>query len=405
MDLHSKLKYYKSQQREKKPQESAADTPALSALAEHFRGIIQNPSAPFLQIERRHPLAYAQELAAGNDSRIQLSFLSRNQLKNPFPLSSVLFFDLETTGLAGGAGTYPFLLGFGWVENDALVVRQFLLPDYGREYGLYHYLQEEFFPSFEILVSYNGKSYDLPLLKNRFILNRLQPLFDRWPHLDLLHVARRIWKDSFYSCDLVTIESNILDYHRQNDIPGYYIPQAYFNFIRTGVIHDIIRIIEHNYRDIVSLAKLLLTLERIEQQPHTLTDPRARLNLARLAFEQQNETLLSRLSASFALKSPEYVTSRFWLSLLHKKNNNWTEAEAIWLELREREEQRYVVLEELAKYQEHIRKDYHEALRVTEQALHHLDILNELDGYGNNNFSEIKQQFEYRQLRLKRKLS
>ena len=405
MDLHSKLKYYKSQQRKKKPEKSTADNPALSALAEHFCGIIQNPSAPFLQIERRHPLAYAQELAAGDNPQIKLSFLSRNQLERPFPLSSVLFFDLETTGLAGGAGTYPFLFGFGWVENNSLVVRQFFLPDYGREYGLYHHLQEEFFPSFQILASYNGKSYDLPLLKNRFILNRLQPLFDRWPHLDLLHVARRIWKDSFYSCDLVTIESNILDYHRQNDIPGYYIPQAYFNFIRTGVIHDVIRIIEHNYRDIVSLAELLLTLDHIEQQPHTLTDPRARLNLARLAFEQQDETLLSRLSAGFELKSPEYVTSRFWLSLLHKKNNNWTEAEAIWLELREREEQRYVVLEELAKYQEHIRKDYHAALRITEQALYHLDILNELNGYGTINLSDIKEEFEYRQQRLKRKLS
>ncbi len=334
MDLQSKLKYYKTQTADKKNTERADENPALNALAEHFEGKILYPSAPFLQIERRYPLSGHDEQSEDSSRKIELGFLSRGDASaSSFPLSTVLFFDLETTGLAGGAGTFPFLLGFGWLEKDELIVRQYFLPDYGREYALFSHLQEKFFPHFERLISYNGKSYDFPLLKNRFILNRLHPLFDNWPHIDLLHLVRRIWKDTFYSCDLGTVEVNLLRHYRLNDIPGYYIPQAYFNYLRTGVVHDMIRIIEHNYRDIVSLAELLFILEEVERQPEKVDDKRARLNLARLALEQQNDETLSRLVNTFAPQTNEYEQSRFWLSLLHKKRKNWQEAETIWQEL------------------------------------------------------------------------
>ncbi|HID39751.1 MAG TPA: hypothetical protein EYP36_09600, partial [Calditrichaeota bacterium] len=319
--------------------------------------------------------------------------------------SSVLFFDLETTGLAGGTGTFPFLLGFGWFEKNSLVVRQYFLPDYGREYALFNHLQEKFFPRFERLVSYNGKSYDFPLLKNRFILNRLHPLFDKWPHIDLLHVVRRIWKASFYSCDLGTIEANVLAHYRQNDIPGYYIPQAYFNFIRTGVVHDMIRIIEHNYRDIVSLAELLFVLEDVERQPEKLSDKNARLNLARLALEQQNDRVLSRLVETFEPQTNEYNQSRFWMSLLHKKRKNWQEAEAIWRELAESTAFNINALEEMAKYNEHIQQDFRRALQITERALHSLSMLLELEYDTTPSLLEFKKKFEHRHKRLKRKLA
>ena len=405
MDLQSKLKYYKSQTTGEKKAERAGDNPALGALAQHFHGKIINHSAPFLQIERRFTLAGFDKQIDHYGKEIELSFISRGQVDRPFSLSSALFFDLETTGLAGGAGTFPFLLGFGWIEMNELVVRQYFLPDYGREYALFSHLQEHFFPRFERFISYNGKSYDFPLLKNRFILNRLHPLFSDWPHIDLLHVVRRIWKDSFYSCDLGTIEANVLSRFRQNDIPGYYIPQAYFSFIRTGVVHDMVRIIEHNYRDIVSLAELLHLLEEIEKQPEKLNDKNARLNLARLAMEQQNEHILSKLVATFAPGSNEYNQSRFWLSLLHKKKKKWQEADVIWRELAESATFNINALEEMAKYSEHILQDHRRALQITERALRSVSALMELEHDTALSLMEIKHKFEHRRKRLKGKLA
>ena len=405
MDLQSKLKYYKTKTALETEEERAGDNPALNTLAQHFEGEILHPSTSFLKIERRYPVSGQSGQCEHENHRLNFQFLTRGQVDTSFPLSSVLFFDLETTGLAGGTGTFPFLLGFGWFEKNSLVVRQYFLPDYGREYALFNHLQEKFFPRFERLVSYNGKSYDFPLLKNRFILNRLHPLFDKWPHIDLLHVVRRIWKASFYSCDLGTIEANVLAHYRQNDIPGYYIPQAYFNFIRTGVVHDMIRIIEHNYRDIVSLAELLFVLEDVERQPEKLSDKNARLNLARLALEQQNDRVLSRLVETFEPQTNEYNQSRFWMSLLHKKRKNWQEAEAIWRELAESTAFNINALEEMAKYNEHIQQDFRRALQITERALHSLSMLLELEYDTTPSLLEFKKKFEHRHKRLKRKLA
>lgn len=401
MDIKDKLAFYSAGKKSGQPagrMEDQISTP-LKALKEILNAEIIQPNAPYLKINRTYSIPSAFEL----NREIPLKLLSKNQVAKNIPLEQCLFFDLETTGLAGGAGTYPFLLGFGFFKNNALQVEQFFLPDYGREYSLFKTLQE-FFKDFSYLISYNGKSYDYPLLKNRFVLNRLKPDWEHWQHIDLLHIARRIWSDSFPSRDLGTIEREVLNRERSGDIPGYQIPQAYFHFIRSGAIHDITRIIEHNALDIVSLGELLLYMGRIEAQPSLVTDKPALLRLAALAEEMDDFDYFSRVAEHYFIEalnlSPVilHLRSRFF-----KRRRNWQMALDDWQKLIASGSYTFYALEEIAKYFEHIKKDHKQALQYTEKALQYFRTLSELHPYSVK--QEIGLDFRKRRNRLLQKLA
>ena len=133
------------------------------------------------------------------------------------------FLDTETTGLAGGTGTYAFLVGVGSIDRDGFRLRQFFMRDYGEEASLLARLAEHL-AGFDVLITYNGKAYDQPLLETRFRLARARHPFDRMEHLDLLFGARRLWKLRLESCRLVDLENQILGVERQGDLPGEMIP-------------------------------------------------------------------------------------------------------------------------------------------------------------------------------------
>jgi hypothetical protein len=292
-------------------------------------------------------------------------------------------------------------MGFGWMEKGQIIIRQFFLPDFGREYLLFNELKS-FFQPYKYLVSYNGKSYDYPLLRNRFLLNRQDFYLDSLIHLDLLHIARRIFKDSFLSCDLGTLERNLLTVERQNDIPGALIPHAYFNFIQTGVIHDIIRMINHNYQDIVTLARLLVYFSGIEEEPEKLADPYAVIRMAKLAFESKNEPLLNRISKRLSGEGISRHQIRFWESLMHKKNQRWQDAERIWIDLSQVKTFQFYAFEELVKFYEHIHVDLNKALEFTDKALAVLNLEDELN-YSSDH-TAIRDSFTHRKKRLIQKL-
>ena len=142
------------------------------------------------------------------------------------------FLDTETTGLAGGTGTYAFLVGVGSIEASGFRLRQFFMRDYGEEASLLSRLDEYLAP-FDVLITYNGKAYDQPLLETRFRMVRARHPFERMEHLDLLFGARRLWKLRLESCRLVDLENRILGVERQGDLPGEMIPYIYFDFLRT----------------------------------------------------------------------------------------------------------------------------------------------------------------------------
>jgi hypothetical protein len=167
-----------------------------------------------------------------------------------------LFFDIEATGL----GNSPvFLVGVMRELGGDLVVRQFLARDYSEEAAVIRGFLEEATAARE-LVSYNGKSYDLPYLRNRAVATAVPFALDL-PHRDLLHEARRKWKEVLPDCRLQTIERRILGRGRADDIPGHAIPDAYHAFVRTGDPRDIVRILEHNRIDLLSLAAILRRLD------------------------------------------------------------------------------------------------------------------------------------------------
>src|SRR5579864_316126 len=165
------------------------------------------------------------------------------------------FLDTETTGLAGGTGTYAFLIGVGSIGDAGFRVRQFFMRDYGEERSLLASLAE-YLSRFDVLVTYNGKAYDQPLLETRYRMVRAQTPFTRMEHLDLLFGARRLWKLRLDSCRLVDLENQILGLEREGDLPGEMIPYYYFEYLRTMQAFQLVPIFHHNVMDIVSLACL-----------------------------------------------------------------------------------------------------------------------------------------------------
>jgi uncharacterized protein YprB with RNaseH-like and TPR domain len=165
------------------------------------------------------------------------------------------FLDTETTGLAGGAGTYAFLVGVGAIEAGGFRLRQFFMRDYGEEASLLSRLAEHL-SAFDVLITYNGKSYDQPLLETRFRMARARHPFERMEHLDLLFGARRLWKLRLESCRLVELEKRILGVEREGDLPGEMIPYCYFEFLRRREAFRVVPILHHNALDILSLACL-----------------------------------------------------------------------------------------------------------------------------------------------------
>ena len=207
----------------------------------------------------------------------------------------LLFLDLETTGLAGGAGTYAFLVGCGWFERGGFRVRQYLLTAFGAERAL---LQDVARLASEAcgLGTYNGKTFDLPLMETRFLFHRMGAPLAGMPHVDMLHPARRLWKDSGTwggsgeprvpgaadppgsSCRLTTLERTLLGHEREGDVPGFEIPGRYFNFVRTGDARPLAGVLEHNRLDILSLALVTARLA------HLLTDGASAVRTGREAL-------------------------------------------------------------------------------------------------------------------------
>ena len=193
----------------------------------------------------------------------------------------MLLLDTETTGLAGGTGTLPFVVGLGWFEGERLKVTQLLLRRPGEERAMLR-LVEERLAEASVLVSYNGKTFDWPLLKSRFVMNRLTPP-PLVAHLDLLHCARRVFKRRMTGARLVQLEEDVLGFRRVGDVPGSEIPELYFRYLRTGDGALLAPVLEHNVHDMALLAALLGELVRQFRSAGVEGDPRDQLGFATVA--------------------------------------------------------------------------------------------------------------------------
>lgn len=184
-------------------------------------------------------------------------------------LRRVCFLDTETTGLSSGSGTMAFVVGVGYFAGGQFCVRQYFLRDPGDEPAMIEALAG-LLPTFEALASFNGRSFDVPILENRFILARVPPPTVGVPHLDLLRPARRIWRYKLSSCSLSTLEREVLGVFReQDDVPGGVIPLLYRDYLRTGDARDMKRVLYHNAVDILSLVTLAARLCQALDTPYS----------------------------------------------------------------------------------------------------------------------------------------
>ena len=182
-------------------------------------------------------------------------------LPSPAAGSRVAFIDTETTGLAGGSGTYAFLVGVGMFEDGAFVLRQFFLRGPWVEQPLLASVAS-LLHGVEAVVSYNGKSFDVPLLAGRFSLHGMPDPLREAPHVDLLHLARRVWRERLPDCSLGEVERGALGMRRSAaDVPGHLIPELYFSYLRSGDAAPLKGVLHHNELDICSLAALLARID------------------------------------------------------------------------------------------------------------------------------------------------
>ena len=233
-----------------------------------------------------------------------LRFLTVDHSLSCFDLSNAVFLDIETTGTAGGAGTYAFLVGLGFQDQGFFQIRQFFLHDLSQESAFLKAIAE-FTGRFRHLITYNGKVFDSQILRNRYLMHRAEDPLENKEHIDMLFVARRLWKRKLGECDLVNLERNILQFYRADDIPSYLIPGAYVDYLRFASSSLIHKVIHHNQLDILSLA--VLTARACEMLKDGIElSAEEHFSLSLLHERQKNYSKAIETSASPSAWSPSF---------------------------------------------------------------------------------------------------
>jgi uncharacterized protein YprB with RNaseH-like and TPR domain len=304
----------------------------------------------------------------------------------------LLFLDLETTGLFGGAGTQAFLVGCASIEGTSIRVRQFLMPGFEHERVVLAELQA-WAKSHGALCTYNGRSFDVPLIETRFLFHRVPCPLDEVPHLDMLHPARRMWRqrplasgtpdpdDS--SCSLAVLEKQIAGLHRVGDVPGYEIPSRFFTFVRSGDARPLEAVMEHNRLDLISLAAVLArAIVLIQRGPSAAITAQEAYGLARVyerggEYENAEASLLRTIEFAKRVGAEPEVHGEALrrLAWIRRRDRRPHEAAEAWNELavlpRCAAALRREAKEALAIHHEHRLKD----LQAARQ--HALDLLRE----------------------------
>lgn len=289
------------------------------------------------------------------------------------------FLDTETTGLIGGNGTYAFLIGVGRIAPDGFRVRQFFVREYIEEGSVLAGLAEHL-AEFDVLITYNGKSYDQPLLETRYRLVQRDSPFLRMAHLDLLHGVRRLWKLRLEDCRLTQIEERILGVQREGDLPSELVPYLYFEYLRSREAQRLVPIFHHNAMDILTLACLTgivpLAFRTADRELLARAGVRRAEDLAGIGrwFRSmgKHEQALGLLRAALAAGLPDKVAFRaLWeVAQIEKQLGRPAAAVPSLAEIAScRNEYRSRALEQLATYYEREEKNCNLALEYTNQAI------------------------------------
>lgn len=279
----------------------------------------------------------------------------------------LLFLDTETTGLSGGAGTIAFEVGLGFIDDRGMVIRQYVMRDYHEEPAMMREIAS-YFERYDTVISFNGKSFDLPLLESRMILSRIRLQITSLPHFDLLHAARRVYKLRLKRCNLASLEEELLGAVRQDDLPGALVPQRYFDYLKTrefALLEDVLR---HNLQDVQSLAVLTAHLCSIFRKPERIRHDEDLFGVGKTLI-RTGRVEKGRACLRIIRRSTIASKAHMHLASSYKKSREWEQALQTWKLMVARGEggcQPYI---EMAKYYEHIQKDISKALRCAAQAL------------------------------------
>src|SRR5271168_883314 len=269
-----------------------------------------------------------------------LSRKTREALNDP---EKWLFLDTETTGLAGGTGTYAFLVGLAWWDAGGLQTEQLFMRDFAEEHSVLHELFARIAER-PVLVTFNGKSFDWPLLENRFTMTRAIPTPRLAAHLDLLHPARALWKLRLGSVRLVDLERHVLDapklgWHREEDVLSSLIPQHYFDYLRGGPAAPLAAVVRHNQMDLRGLAAIMGRIDALLTAANRADGGVDSLDLFGLSrfLQRRGDSDRAHAACSHALDlglPAEFrPQARRELALLAKRRGDHAAAAALWHEL------------------------------------------------------------------------
>lgn len=328
--------------------------------------------------EKQYPADYKHGIIEFS-TKIDLSTLiswSRIPLDSATPIEEFVFLDTETSGLTGGMGTLVFLVGLGYWKKDHYHLSQLFLREPDEESAFLTAL-EEYLTPFKVLVTYNGKSFDAPLLNNRFVMNGFQSPIKKKYHIDLLSLTRRIWRNRLDDRSLGNLEHEILSLTRSADeIPGWMIPQIYFEYLQTLNASPLQGVFYHNQIDILSLSALFVHLAQLLKNPLIAENPQSLdlIAIARLYEELSDYTRAVQLyeaSLDIGLPTHFFIQTLYRFANLHRRNGKLSEALELWLKAAEYDEVDACI--EIAKFYEHKQKGYSQAIKWTELGLRNLE--------------------------------
>jgi len=325
-----------------------------------------------------------------------------------FDPTTTLFIDVETTGLAGGTGTVALLVGVGYFTEGVFRLEQCFMRDYDEEEAMLRYL-DGVFRGCETVVSYNGKSFDVPLLRTRFIANRMPFGLDSAMHFDLVHAARRFWKKRLGDCSLGNIERAILGLERHGDVPSSEVPQIWFDYLYSRDASQLERVFYHHKMDILSLVGLTALLSQCLDVPKGQGFEHAedRLSLIRLHFRQNRfEDVVTHARDLLETETAEPVC-RECLELLayaQKRLQDWDHMEETWGLLLQKFPKDLIARIELAKHYEHRKRDLPAAERLCEETIQFLETRTAL-GHDTELDIWYTESFRHRIDRIRRRLS
>ncbi len=395
-----------------------AHEPPVEALPSYSH-VVDTDEGRFIMRERRYPSSHTHGLYPLGELKGMHNRLTRvskrfEALRSVASHEDLLFFDTETTGLGSGTGNVPFMLGLGFYEAEEFVVQQLFVRDPSEEYAMLHYLAQVC-ARYTHLVTYNGRSFDWPIVQNRFVLNRLPFDSGGLEQLDLLYISRNLWKHSLESCRLSKVEEERLGIVRHEDVPGAMAPMLYFQYLADRKIEPMEGVFEHNELDVLTLATLTTHMGFIlsgDIDWSKLVDE----DLFRIGLWLMNAELQSigQEAIRELLRRPVQRIAKYYapLGMLYKKQRTYEQAVSLWElaityssgnKLQMAALQAIQPLVELAIYHEHTSRQLAEALRYTEEALARVDRRLALQS-GTNKDRTLKQELKHRRNRLLGKL-